>query len=132
MIRSLVVMALVLAACASTSSVETIPYASTRTFGDQLDVGVIYRVILFAHCSTELLVFNGVTWEQTEGELLSRGSGGWDDDVRAFFVNQNEAISPEVYARATLLDEETLRITLPDGSRENRYEPTDREFVPCA
>ena len=132
MFRSFIAVALVLAACTSTSTVETIPYASTRTYGDQLEVGVVYRVVLFLHCSTELLAFDGMTWEQTEGDLFSRGFGGWDADVRAFFVNENEAVSPEVYTRVTLLDEETLRVTLPDGSRENRYVPTDREVVPCA
>ena len=72
--------------------------------------------------------FNAKVWV-TEDPIFR---GSYPEDLRRFFTDGNERISPELWTRITLAADDEIRLTLPDGSSETVYHPTDEEWPGCA
>ncbi len=99
--------------------------------GSTLTLGVAYLYRFGIHCGTRYIwELNGTNWETDE--VIHSGTGRWADDLRQFFTNPNEAISPELRTHLTLVAEDELLLTLPDGSLPSTYRPTGKEPIPCA
>lgn len=99
--------------------------------GAGLEVGLTYRYRFYIHCGMEWLIdFNDRTWV-TEQPIYD-GIGRYSDDLRRFFTNPDEQISPEMWVYLKLVAEDEIQLTLPDGSQESVYHPTDDEWPGCA
>jgi hypothetical protein len=96
-----------------------------------LELNQTYRYKFHIHCGTEWLIdFNGATW--LTAEPIYDGVGRFPDGLRRFFTNPGEQISPELLTHITLVEKDEIRLTLPDGSLESVYHPTDEEWPGCA
>lgn len=135
MLRKLVLaVALVIVMAACTTADSTPPTTSDLPVvgnNGRLELGVTHRYRFYIHCGMEWLIgFNGTAW-RTE-EPITRGMGYITDDLRQFFVNPDEVIGPELWTHVTLVAEDEIRLTLPDGSKSSTYHPTDDEWPGCA
>lgn len=99
--------------------------------GATLEQGVTYRYAFFIHCGMEWMEeFNGTKWRTDEP--IYRGAGRPPDSLRQFFVNPNETISPDLWTHLKLVAPDEILLTLPDGSQDSIYYPTDDEWPGCA
>lgn len=99
--------------------------------GPGLEIGQTYRYPFYIHCGTEWLIdINDTVWK-TDTPLYD-GTGRYREDLRQFFRNPDEQISPELWTHLTLVSESEIRLTLPDGTEESTYHPTDEEWPGCA
>jgi len=96
---------------------------------ETLEVCQIYRYRFQIHCGMEWLgEFNGMWW--FTDDPIFRGS--YPENLRQYFTNPDEQVSPEVWTHITLVADDEIRLTLPDGSDESVYYATDREWPGCA
>ena len=112
---------------------STTPSTTLPSVGNNgiLQQDVTYRYRFYIHCGMEWLIgFNGTAW--ITDEPITRGMGYITDDLPQFFVNPDEVISPELWTHVTLVSEDELHITLPDGSKSSVYHPTDEDWPGCA
>ncbi len=94
-----------------------------------LELGQTYRYRFQIHCGMEWLAeFNAKNWV-TDAPIFR---GSYPEDLRKFFTDPKEQISPELWTYITLVSEDEIRLTLPDGSDETVYRPTDDEWPGCA
>ncbi len=122
----------VVAGCSFTAAAnvpdEKLPVAYNQT---QLEVGGTYRYKFQIHCGMQWLIdFNGVTW--TTDDSIFDGAGRYSEDLRKFFSDPNQQISPELWTHITLVAPGEIRLTLPDGSQESIYHPSIAEWPGCA
>lgn len=96
-----------------------------------LEQGVTYNFRFYIHCGMKWLEsFNGTAW--VTDDSIYQGSGRPPEDLRQFFTNPDEVISPILRTRITLVEEDEIRLALPDGSQSSTYHPTDEEMPGCA
>ena len=96
-----------------------------------LEPGVTYNYRFYIHCGMKWLEsFNGMAW--VTDEPMYRGTDRPSEDLRQFFTNPDEVISPILRTRITLVGEDEIRVTLPDGSQSSTYHPTGEEWPGCA
>lgn len=116
-----------LAGCSQTSELDE---ELSVVYNQQiLEVGETHPYRFQIHCGMEWLgEFNATNW--VTDDPMFRGS--YPEDLREFFANPDEQISPELWTHITLMAEDEIRLTLPDGSRETVYRPTDAEWPGCA
>lgn len=96
-----------------------------------IDEGVTYRYNFYIHCGMKWIEsLNGTTW--VSEDPIYRGSGRAPERLREFFVDTDEVISPVLRTRITLVAEDEIRLTLPDGSETSTYRSTDQAWPGCA
>lgn len=99
--------------------------------GMTIDVGTEYLHLFRIHCGMRYIEdLNGTNWK-TDRPLYT-GRGGWPDGFRQFFSDPNESVSPVLRTHITLISNDELHLTLPDGTYESTYHPTDEDVPPCA
>lgn len=133
--RRVLAIALVVSACASaepavvvTTTAEPLPVIYN---GGELEPGTTYRYPFYIHCGTEWLSdFNGSVW--LTDDPIYDGIGVPPENLRQFYRNPSEQISPELWTHVTMIADSEIRLTLPDGSGESIYRPTDEEWPGCA
>ena len=122
--------ALLLAGCSSeeAATTESPPIVYN---GGVLELGETYRYPFYIHCGMEWLIgFNDTVW--TTDQPIYDGNGIPPEDLRQFYRNKQEQISPELWTYLTLVADDEIRLTLPDGSGETLYRPTEEEWPGCA
>jgi hypothetical protein len=72
---------------------------------------------------------NGVNWATRVPPYPGNNP---NTEFREFFTNPNESVSPVLRTHITLVSDNELRLTLPDGTYESTYHPTDEDIPPCA
>ncbi len=125
--------AALLVLCGGCSSSDDVASSDFETAfpGVDLEQDVTYRYKFFIHCGMEWIHdLDGQAW-RTDRPMYN-GIGGAPDSLREFFVNPDERISPELWTLVTLVARDEIRLTLPDGSRESTYHPSDDELPGCA
>ena len=128
--RRFLVLALVLSlgGCSFADGVdESLPVVYS---GAELEMGEIYRYPFYIHCGMRWLDFNDAVWKTDDP--VYRGTDNYPESLRQWFRNSDEQISPELWTYVTLTAEGEIRLTLPDGSSESIYRPTDEEMPGCA
>ncbi len=92
-----------------------------------LELGVTYRHRFYIHYGMKWLQsFNGTPWV-TDDPIYGDSSRPPPDDLRRFLTNPDEVISPELWTHSTLVAEDEIRLTLPDGWQTSTYHATDDE-----
>jgi hypothetical protein len=75
--------------------------------------------------------FNGTAWV-TDDPIYGNSSRPAPEELKQFFTNPVEVISPALRTRINLLEKDEMQLTLPDGSQSSTYHPTDEEWPDCA
>lgn len=123
-----ILLVLTMAGCSSANTVdESLPVVHN---GGQLEQGETYRYPFYIHCGMRWLDFNDAVWK-TENPVY-RGTDNYPESLRRWFRDPDQQISPELWTHITLTAEDEIRLTLPDGSSESIYGPTDEEMPGCA
>ena len=129
---------LVVAACSSsepadeaTPSTRFRPEINVVFNGAELEVGETVAYKYYIHCGMNWLTdFNGSVWYSEDP--IWNGRGRYPEELRRFFANPSEQISPELWTHLTLVAGDEISVTLPDGSLESVYRPSEREWPGCA
>jgi len=112
--------------CSAATVDDDLPLTSNLS---TLEIGQTYRYRFQIHCGMEWLgEFNDKTW--VADNPIFRGA--YPESLREFFTDPEERISPELWTRIMLVSDVEIQLTLPDGTRETSYYPTDRESSGCA
>ena len=123
-----VLLVLTMAGCSADTVDESLPVVHS---GAQIQEGTTYRYPFYIHCGMRWLDFNDAVWKTDDP--VYRGTGSrYPESLRQWFRNPDEQISPELWTYVTLAATDEITLTLPDGSSESTYRPTDEEMPGCA
>jgi hypothetical protein len=96
-------------------------------FGGRLEPNVTYPYPMDLHCGLDQLgEFNGVAW------ILTEAPGGNPEQGAGQSPPAHWPLGPEgVDGRLTLVGQDRIEYSLPDGELIAVYEPSPDPFVPC-
>lgn len=115
----------------STPTVQSLAGLRPVLAGMDLEEGVPYSYRFQLHCGMKYLAdLDGVDWVTLEP--LYDGVGRLPGAFEEFLVDPGEVISPVLRTQITLVTEDELELTLPDGTFVSTYRPTDDEIPGCA